>query len=57
MRRSSCGIEWRRERRNRSSVCLGFTRRGRYIIVVYEEVDEDSVRVVTAYEVPEPGTR
>lgn len=35
----------------------GYTRRGRYIIVVYEVIDEDSVRVVTAYEVPEPRAR
>lgn len=27
---------------------------GRYIVVVYEEVDEDTVVPVTAYEVPEP---
>ena len=27
---------------------------GLYILVVYEEIDEDSIRVVTAYEVPEP---
>jgi len=25
-----------------------------YIIVVYEEVAEDAIRVVTAYDVPEP---
>ena len=37
--------------------CLAFgayTLEGIYIIVVYEEVDEDAIRVVTAYEVPEP---
>ena len=27
---------------------------GRYIVVVYEEVDNDTVIPVTAYEVPEP---
>lgn len=26
-----------------------------YIIVVYEEIDPDTIRVVTAYEVPEPN--
>ena len=31
----------------------GYTPDGRYIIVVYEEVAEDTVRVTTAYEVPE----
>ena len=30
---------------------------GRYIIVVYEEVDEDTIRVITAYEVPEPKAK
>jgi uncharacterized DUF497 family protein len=32
----------------------GYTLEGMYIIVVYEEVDQDTIRVVTAYEVPEP---
>jgi hypothetical protein len=27
---------------------------GRYIVVVFEEIDEDTVLPVTAYEVPEP---
>lgn len=27
---------------------------GRFIIVVYEAIDEDTIRVITAYEVPEP---
>jgi hypothetical protein len=27
---------------------------GRYIIIVYERIDEDTVYPVTAYEVPEP---
>ena len=31
----------------------GYTPAGIYIIVVYQEIDEDTVRVVTAYEVPE----
>jgi len=35
-------------------VAWGYTPEGRYIIVVYEEVDEGTVRVVTAYDVPEP---
>ncbi|HEV2969207.1 MAG TPA: DUF4258 domain-containing protein [Pirellulales bacterium] len=33
---------------------FGLTDDGRYIVVVFEEVDEDSVYLVTAYEVPEP---
>jgi len=32
----------------------GYTLENIYIIVVYEEIDEDSIRVTTAYEVPEP---
>lgn len=34
--------------------CFGHTRGGDFIIVVYEQVDEDSIYPVTAYEVPEP---
>jgi hypothetical protein len=30
---------------------------GRFIIVVYDEIDDDTIRVVTAYEVPEPRRR
>jgi uncharacterized DUF497 family protein len=32
----------------------GYTLESVYIIVVYEEIDQDTIRVVTAYEVPEP---
>lgn len=32
----------------------GYTRDGRYIMIVYEEVDRLTVLPVTAYEVPEP---
>jgi len=32
----------------------GYTLERLYIIVIYEEIDEDSIRVITAYEVPEP---
>jgi uncharacterized DUF497 family protein len=32
----------------------GYTLGGVYIIVVYEEIDQDTIRVVTAYVVPEP---
>jgi uncharacterized DUF497 family protein len=36
--------------------CLwGYTAEGMHIIVVYERIDEVSIRVVTAYEVPERG--
>ena len=33
---------------------FGYAPDGRYIVVVYEEVDSDTVIPVTAYEVPEP---
>jgi uncharacterized DUF497 family protein len=32
----------------------GHTLENIYIIVIYEEIDEDSIRVTTGYEVPEP---
>jgi uncharacterized DUF497 family protein len=35
----------------------GYTPDDRYIIVIYEEVAENTVRVITAYEVPEPKRR
>ncbi|HTN76915.1 MAG TPA: hypothetical protein VL096_16770 [Pirellulaceae bacterium] len=33
---------------------FGYTPDGRYIIVIYEEVDDDTVIPVTAYEIDEP---
>jgi uncharacterized DUF497 family protein len=33
---------------------FGRTSDGRYIIVVYEQIDADTIYPVTAYEVPEP---
>jgi hypothetical protein len=38
-----------------SPCVFGHAPDGRYIIVVYEEVDADTVLPVTAYQVPEPG--
>ena len=32
----------------------GYTEDGRYIMVVFEELDESTILPVTAYEVPEP---
>ena len=32
----------------------GYTLEGQYIIVVYTKIDDDTIRVVTAYEVSEP---
>jgi uncharacterized DUF497 family protein len=33
---------------------FGYTADGRYIIVIYEQVDDDTIYPVTAYDVPEP---
>jgi len=35
-------------------VVWGHSTDERFIVVVYEELDEDTIRVITAYEVPEP---
>ena len=32
----------------------GYTLENLYIIVVFEQIDDDTIRVVTAYQVPEP---
>ncbi len=37
-------------------VVWGYTPDDRYIIVVYEAVDDGMIRPITAYEVPEPGS-
>ncbi len=47
-----------RRRFSRSSglpAAWGYTKDGRYIIAIYEEVDEMTILPVTAYEVPEPS--
>lgn len=36
-------------------VVWGYTPDGTFFIVVYQEIDQDTIRVVTAYEVPEPN--
>lgn len=33
--------------------CFGYTLGGDFVIVVYEQVDDDTIRPITAYEVPE----
>ncbi len=35
-------------------VAWGYTLERLYIIVVYEQIDESTIRVITAYPVPEP---
>jgi hypothetical protein len=34
---------------------LGYTADGRYVMAVFEEIDEVTILPVTAYEVPEPS--
>ena len=41
-------------RRSGSPMLWGYTPEGRYIAVVYQEVSEGTIRVVTAYDAPEP---
>jgi uncharacterized DUF497 family protein len=33
---------------------FGYTEDGRYVIVIYEEIDKDTIYPITAYDVPEP---
>jgi uncharacterized DUF497 family protein len=35
----------------------GYVPDGRFIIVAFEEIDDDTIRVITAYEVPEPRAK
>lgn len=35
-------------------VVWGYTQDGRYTIVVFQKLEEDLIRVITAYEVPDP---
>jgi uncharacterized DUF497 family protein len=41
-------------RRTGRRCCFGYTPAGDYIIVVYDQVDDDTIYPVTAFEVPEP---
>jgi uncharacterized DUF497 family protein len=34
--------------------CFGYTPAGDYIIIHYDQIDDDTIYPVTAYEVPEP---
>jgi uncharacterized DUF497 family protein len=47
--------EARAESRSSDRPCVfGYTEDGRYIIVVYDQIDEETIYPVTAFEVPEP---
>jgi hypothetical protein len=37
-------------------IAFGWTTDGRYIVAIYEHLDELMILPVTAYEVPEPGS-
>ena len=41
-------------RRSMLPVAWGYTADGRYVMAVYEQIDDVTVNPVTAYEVPEP---
>ncbi len=38
----------------RRPCCFGYTPGGEYIIVVYEQIDDQTIYTITAYEVTEP---
>lgn len=44
-------------RRSGHPMLWGYTPEGRYIAIVYQEVAEGTIRVVTAYDAPEPRRR
>jgi uncharacterized DUF497 family protein len=47
--------ESKRASRSSGRPCaFGYTEDGRYILVVYDELDENTIYPVTAYDVPEP---
>lgn len=39
---------------SRRPCVFGYTLDGRYIVVVFEQIDDDTIYPVTAYDVPEP---
>lgn len=39
----------------RRPMVFGYTADGRYIAVIYEQVDKDTVYPITAFEVPDPA--
>ncbi|MFM7292348.1 MAG: hypothetical protein ACKO6B_14115 [Planctomycetia bacterium] len=43
-----------RSRRSMLPVAWGYTAEGRYMIAVYQHIDDITVMPITAYEVPEP---
>jgi hypothetical protein len=43
-----------KSRSSGEEAAFGYTPDGRYIIVVFERIDKDTVFPITAYEVPEP---
>jgi uncharacterized DUF497 family protein len=53
--RAMAGPEREGKSRSSGQPCVfGYACDGRYIIVVYERLDDDTIYPITAYEVPEP---
>jgi hypothetical protein len=48
-------VDVRRSRSSGLPAAFGYTADGRYIIAIYELLDDTTILPVTAYEVPEPG--
>lgn len=51
----SRGTQFDRSRSSGQPIAFGYTRTGRYLAVVFEEVDETTAYPLTAYDAPEPG--
>lgn len=49
---------WRKQQATSNATgrpcCFGYTPGGEFIIVIYEQIDEQIIYPITAYEVPEP---
>jgi uncharacterized DUF497 family protein len=43
-----------RSRSSQRPCIFGYTEDGRYVIVIYDQIDGETIYPVTAYEVPEP---
>ena len=48
-------VGWDISDSSRRPMVFGYTLDGRYITVIFEQIDEDTVYPVTAFEVSEPG--
>ena len=48
-------VSWSASDSSKRPMVFGYTIDDRYIAVIYEEIDEDTVYPITAFEVPEPS--